>query len=83
MKETDRLQSVVDFRALNSITNRSNTPRHRTDEMLDRLNPAGYFSVIDLKTGLHQIRGRPENVKMTTFNTRYEKYDFLVMHGAS
>lgn len=56
VKEADKLRGVVDYRALNRITKKNNTPIPRSDEMFDRIGGAVFFSKIDLKTGFHQIR---------------------------
>ena len=73
------LRGVVDYRALNRITKRNNTPLPRSDEMLDQLGGARVFSKLDLKTGFHQIRVRPEDVEKTAFNTKYGQFEYLVM----
>lgn len=79
VKEKDKLRGVVDYRALNRITKRNNTPIPRTDEMFDQLGKAKYFSKLDLKTVFHQIRIKEEDVEKTAFNTKYGHYDSLVM----
>ena len=63
VKDKRKLRAVVDYRALNRIAKRNNTPLPRPDEMSDRLGEAGVFSKLDLKTGFHQIRVRPEDIE--------------------
>ena len=79
VKEKDKLRGVVDYRALNRITKRNNAPLPRSDEMFDRLGGAKYFSKLDLKTGFHQIRVKPEDIEKTAFNTKYGQFEYLVM----
>lgn len=73
------LRGVVDYRALNRITKKNNAPLLRSDEMFDRLGGARLFSKLDLKTGFHQIRVRPEDIEKTAFSTKYGQFEYLVM----
>lgn len=75
-----KLRGVIDYRGLNRITKKNNAPIPRTDEIFDRLGGARVFSKMDLKTGFHQIRVRPEDIEKTAFNTKYGQYEFLVLH---
>ena len=70
VKNKGKLRAVVDYRALNRITKRNNTPLPRSDEMFDRLGEAKVFSKMDLKVGFHQIRVRACDVEKTAFNTK-------------
>ena len=73
------LRGAVDFRALNRITKRNNSPLPRSDEMIDMLEDANVFSKMDLKTGLHQIRVKTENIEKTAFNTKCDRFEYLTM----
>lgn len=79
VKQKGELRAVIDYRALNLITKKNNAPIPRIDEMLDRLGQARVFSKMDLKTGFHQIRVKPEDIEKTAITTRYGLYEFLVM----
>ena len=79
VKEPDKLRGVVDYRALNRITKKNNSPIPRTDEMFDRIGGSRCFSRLDLKTGFHQIRMRQSDIEKTAFNTKYGQFEYLVM----
>jgi len=79
VKQKNGLRGVIDYRALNRITKKNRALIPRMDEMFDRLGGAQVFSKMDLKTGYHQIRIRPEDVEKTAFNTKYGQFEFLVM----
>ena len=78
-EKSGKLRGVVDYRALNRITKRNNVSLSRSDEMFDRIGEAKLFSKMDLKTGFHQIRMKPEDIEKTAFNTKYGQYEYLVM----
>ena len=47
--------------------------------MFDMIGDARVFYKIDLKTGSHQIRVKPEYIEKTAFNTKYGQFEYLVM----
>lgn len=79
MKQKGKLRGVIDYRALNRITKRNNSTIPRIDEIFDRLGGSTTFSKLDLKSGYHQVRIKPEDVDKTAFTTKYGQFEFLVM----
>lgn len=73
------LRGVVDYRLLNKITKKNSTPTPRADEMFDIISGSQFFTKIDLKTGFHQIRVKPEHIEKTAFQTKYGQYEYLVL----
>jgi hypothetical protein len=73
------LQMCVDYRPLNEVTMKNKYPLPRIDILFDQLTGAQVFSKIDLRSGYHQIRVRPEDIPKTAFTTRYGLFEYLVM----
>jgi hypothetical protein len=69
----------VDYRPLNKVTIKNKYPLPRIDLLFDQLTRARVFSKIDLRSGYHQIRIRPEDIPKIAFTTRYGLFEYLVM----
>jgi hypothetical protein len=78
-KKDQALRLCVDYQPLNTITVKNKYPLPRIDILFDELVGEKVFSKIDLHSGYHQIRIRPEDIPKITFFTRYELYEYLVM----
>jgi hypothetical protein len=73
------LRLCVDYHPLNAVTIKNKYPLPCIDILFDQLAGAKVFSKIDLRSGYHQIKIRPSDVRKTAFSTRYGLYEYLVM----
>jgi hypothetical protein len=78
-KKDQTLRMCVDYRPLNEVTIKNKYPLPRIDILFDQLTGARVLSKIDLRSGYHQIRIRPEDIPKTAFTTRYGLFEYLVM----
>jgi hypothetical protein len=78
-KKDNSLRMCVDYRPLNAVTIKNKYPISRIDILFDQLSKAKVFSKIELRSGYHQIKIRPQDVPQTAFSTRYGLYEYLVM----
>jgi hypothetical protein len=69
----------IDYHPLNEVTIKNKYPLSRIDILFDQLAGAKVFSKIDLRSGYHQIKIRPEDIPKTAFTARYGLYEYLVM----
>jgi hypothetical protein len=61
-KKDQSLRMCVDYRPLNAVTIKNKYPLPRIDILFDHLSKAKVFSKINLRSGYHQIKIRPEDV---------------------
>jgi hypothetical protein len=73
------LRLCIDYKQLNKVTIKNKYPLPRIDDIFDQLGGPSIFSKIDLRSGYYQIRIKGEDIHETTFQTRYCRYEFLVV----
>jgi hypothetical protein len=78
-KKDQTLRMCMDYRPLNEVTIKNKYPLPRINILFDQLTGAWVFSKIDLRSGYHQIRIRPEDIPKTAFTTWYGLFEYSVM----
>ncbi|GKV24657.1 hypothetical protein SLEP1_g34241 [Rubroshorea leprosula] len=78
-KKDGSMRLCINYRELNKVTVKNRYPLPRIDDLFDQLKGAQVFSKIDLRSGYHQLKIKPDDVPKTAFRTRYGHYEFLVM----
>jgi len=78
-KKNGKLRFCIDYRKLNSVTQRDGHPLPRIDELLDMFGKAKYFSTLDLASGYWQVAMDPNDQAKTAFITSQGLYEFKVM----
>jgi len=78
-KKDGTLRFCIDYRQLNAQTRKDSYPLPRTDECLDALSGAEWFSTLDLRSGYHQVAMDPKDSDKTAFVTRKGIFRWRVM----
>lgn len=71
-----KYRMVVDYRKLNSVTIPDRYPIPEINDVLANLGQNCFFTVIDLKSGFHQIPLKESDVEKTAFSVKNGKYEF-------
>ena len=78
-KKDGTLRMCVNYRPLNAVTIKNKYPLPCINTLFDQLADAKVFSMINLHSGYHQIKIRPQDIPKIAFSTRYGLYEYLVM----
>jgi hypothetical protein len=78
-KKDGSLRPVVDYRRLNKVTIKDRYPLPLTQQLVDRLQGAKFFTKLDLRSGYNLIRIREGDEWKTAFKCRYSQYEYTVM----
>ncbi|XP_019435309.1 PREDICTED: uncharacterized protein LOC109341793 [Lupinus angustifolius] len=73
------MRLCTDYRQLNKVTIKKKYPLPRIDDLMNQMRGAIMFSKTGLRSGYHQIHVKTEDIRITTFRTRYGHYEYLVM----
>lgn len=80
MKKKDgTMHLCIDYCQLNKVPIKNKYPLTRIKDLFDQLFRAIVFSKIDLRSGYYQVNIKGDDVPKTTFRSRYDHYEFLVM----
>ncbi|XP_075151143.1 uncharacterized protein LOC142225255 [Haematobia irritans] len=71
-----KFRVVIDYRKLNMVTVPDRYPIPEINEVLSQLGQNKFFSVIDLKSGFHQIPLKESDMEKTAFSVNNGKYEF-------
>jgi hypothetical protein len=78
-KKDGAKRMCVDYRDLNAVTIKNKHPLPRIEDLFDQLQGACLFTKIDLRSGYHQLKIRPEDILKTAFTCKYGLYEYTVM----
>lgn len=75
-KKDKSIRFCVDYRHLNSLTQKDAYPLPRIDTCLDTLSGAAWYSTFDLRSGFHQVPVNPRDINKTAFICHRGSYRF-------
>ena len=73
-----RKRLIVNYQALDKVTNKFHHPMPLVEDLLNRLNSAKIFSKIDLISAYHQLRIREGDEGKTAFRTKRGIFEYQV-----
>lgn len=78
-KKNGETRMCIDYRTLNKLTVRDNYPLPLIDDCVDYMEGKKYFSLLDLKSGFHQVKVSEKSQKFTSFVTPHGQYEYRRM----
>ncbi|ELQ74820.1 RNA-directed DNA polymerase, LTR Retrotransposon [Trachipleistophora hominis] len=75
-KKNGTIRLCLNLMALNELVEKEVERMPEVDQVLEKLQGAKYFSVLDIKEGYFQINVREEDKKKTAFQIGSRKYEF-------
>jgi len=80
VKKSDAtLRMCVDYRGLNSITAKDRYPLPYIEDLIDKLHGARVFTKLDLASGYHQVRVRPDDCHKSPLMAPDGFYEHMVI----
>ena len=78
-KKNGKQRFCVDYRKLNSVTEKDVYPMPVVDDLLETFNGAQWFTCLDLVSEYCQVAMTDQDKSKTAFTTKYGLYEFNVM----
>ena len=78
-KKNENLRLCVNYRDLNLLIIKNRYSLSLIDESLDRLSKARIYTSIDMIATYNKLRIREDDEWKTTFRTRYEHFEYIVL----
>ena len=78
-KPNGKVRFCLDYRRLNTRTDKDSGPIPHQTELLDHREGAKFFSALDLASGYYQLEMEKDSRKCTAFPTPYGLYQWKVM----
>lgn len=78
-KKDGGTRMCVDYRTLNKLTVRDNYPLPLIDDCVEYLGGKKFFTLLDLKSGFHQVKVAERSRKYTAFVTPQGQYEYRRM----
>jgi hypothetical protein len=78
-KPDGSMRMAIDYRKLNQLTTPNRWPLPHIDELLDQVREATVFTLLDLRSGYHQIKLAQEDIVKTAFVTPVGLFEFRVL----
>lgn len=78
-KKNGGTRLCVDYRRMNAITVSDSYPLPHMDDLLHATKRSYYISIMDLRSGYHQVQVNPRDVDKTAFTTPYGTFRYLRM----
>lgn len=76
---SSELRMVIDYRALNAVTNTIASPLPPIDTLLTMIAGAKLFSTLDLSKAYHQCKLVESDIPKTAFKTPFGHYEYLTL----
>nr|GEV02189.1 putative reverse transcriptase domain-containing protein [Tanacetum cinerariifolium] len=78
-KKDGSFRMCIYYRKLNKLTVKNRYPLPRIDELFDQLQGSSMYSIIDVRSGSHQLRIKEEDILIIAFRTWYGHFEFQMM----
>jgi hypothetical protein len=78
-KKDNSVRPCIDYRRLNDVTVKDAFPLPRTQDCIDSVAGAAWFSTMDITSAYNQIPVREEDIPKTAFVSKYGLWEYTTM----